>query len=158
MDRAVESDNRLPCTGRSRYPSGTCVLAGDEVALLGMKKDGPLLRRSIESSLQFLHARDHAKASLSIGVGEAIRCRRRRHPPLRRTARRDFEHSLGGFGREVLSERKQPILVRLSNITQPLLRNAISKELIVGSSLQRSYCRFWRRLGLNVCRNDDLAD
>ena len=77
MDGAVQRNDCLPRAGGTCDASRPGVFVGDQLTLLGVQEDRPLVPRRIQSAFQFLDARHDAETPLGIGMRERIRHRRR---------------------------------------------------------------------------------
>ena len=73
MDGAVQRDDGLPRAGGTGHASRPGVVVGDELTLLGVQEDRPLVPRRIQSAFEFLDARHDAETPLGIGMRERIR-------------------------------------------------------------------------------------
>jgi hypothetical protein len=96
MDGAVQRNDCFP------RASGTCdasrpgVLVGDQLTLLGVQEDRPLVPRRIQSAFKFLNAGHDAETPLGIGMRERVGHRHR----LRQSwgaARGKLQNRFGGF-------------------------------------------------------------
>ena len=72
MHGAMQRNDGLPRAGGSRYARRPGVVARDELSLLGMQEDRPLVPRRIEGAFQLLDARHDAEAPLGIGMRERV--------------------------------------------------------------------------------------
>jgi len=70
---AVQRNDCLAGTGRAGYASRTGEIVLYYLPLIGVEKDGPLVPRIIEGTLQFLEARDIPKPALSVRMVEGGR-------------------------------------------------------------------------------------
>ena len=71
-DRAMQRNDGLAGTGRTRHPRWTAVIALNQSALRRMKEDRPFVPGIVERALQFLDVGHHAEAALGVGMRERI--------------------------------------------------------------------------------------
>ena len=108
------------------------IVSLDQLPLLGVQEDRPLLPGKVERALQLLDIRHHAEPALGIGMSERIcRCHRGlRHTRL--AARRQFQQRLRSLGRQMVGQSKQRVLSCLLDVVEPLGGHAVAEQFVVG--------------------------
>lgn len=91
MHSAVERDDRLARSGRTRDARRPVVGSLDDLPLSGMEEHHPLLPWKLQGLLQFLDIRDQSETTLRIRMLERIGARFRRRRDDRRRAGRELQ-------------------------------------------------------------------
>ena len=92
-----------------------------------VQEDCPLLPRELEGALQLVCVLHEAKATLRIRMREWVRAGGRVRRPVWCAAGGKLQQRLRRFGRQVVGEIEQRVLVRATNITQPRLGHAVAQ-------------------------------
>ena len=112
--RAMQGDDGLPRARRSGHPHWPGVVPFDQLALVGMEKDRPLLPREVQSALELLHIRHQTEPALCVRVLERIYRSWGGRWRARLAAGRQFQQRLGGFGGQMVGQCEQGVLGRRS--------------------------------------------
>jgi hypothetical protein len=99
-----------------------------ELALLGVKEDGPFVPRIVQRPCQLLHIVHDAKAAQGIGVFEwAWNCRHgRSHSRL--PASSQLQERFRRFSGQMVGNREEGVFGCSVDIVEPLLGNAVLQE------------------------------
>ena len=113
----MQRHDRLACAGRSRDARRPVIVAHDELPLLGMQEDRPLVPRGIEGALQLLDARHHPEAPLRIWMLERVGYRHRLRRPWRASGG-ELKDRLRRLRGQMLREGEQAVLVCLPDVAR----------------------------------------
>src|SRR5262245_58501558 len=105
MNGTMQGHHGLSSASRTRHARGPAEISGNELTLLRVEKDSPLVPGRLQRALEFFDTRDDSETTLSVGMGERVWCNAS-GPGLRSChswcpARSQFEDGLCGFRGEI---------------------------------------------------------
>jgi len=100
--------------------------------LFRVQENRPLLPRKIESTGQFLDIRHDSESPLSVGMVKRVDLLNLGNWNARFPSGRQFKESLSCLRWQTFCEGQMAVLVDLADIIDPLRRNPIGKQLVVG--------------------------